>query len=590
MPERDDGVRGALLIADIADEQDVFALRRYAKAAAEAAGMGRLDPVRLATALSELGRDLLGPTPLTAVFDVPEKDPDTLRVELIWRDDREPTPESHRAVTRLLGDANPRLVRAGDGRGGRVLLDCPLPPGDGVALRRRRIRDALAAAAGAAAGLAEGLRAQTRDLMAALEESNAQREELERLNRELEDTNKGVMALYTELSQELEETNRGVVALYAELEEKSRLLREAGESKMRFWSTISHELRTPINAVIGLSRLVLSPDSDPLTKEQHRQVSLVATAGTTLLVLVDELLDMAKAEAGRLQPHITRVDLAATCAQLRGVLVGTGHPGDVALVLPERTTPRYVDTDEVMLIRILRNLLSNALKFTVRGEVRLDVAALSGQGVQITVTDTGIGIPADELDRVFEEFHQVPGPLQRVRPGTGLGLAYARRLTEALGGTLTLHSTLGEGTRACLSLPFALEDDDGLVRPLAGIVVVDDDPVFHEVFGPLLHAVAERVVELTRGADVVEVVRRERPTGVVLDLQMPDTDGYAVLAELAADDELRDVPVVVLTASDPAEQNLGRLRHARGVLSKHGVSARRIVEILGSGSREGGPT
>lgn len=591
MPDRkENGSRGVLLTVEVTDEQDVFTLRRHAKAAAEAAGMGRLDPVRLATALSELGRDLLGPTPVTAVFDVTEDAPDALRVELRWQDGRVPTDESHMAVTRLLGDANPRLERAEDGVGSRVVLDCPLPPApDGPARRRRRISEALAVAAGSGAGLAEGLRAQTRDLMAALEESNAQREELERLNRELEETNKGVMALYTELSQELEETNRGVVALYAELEEKSRLLREAGESKTRFWSTISHELRTPINAVIGLSELVLSPGSDPLTAEQHRQVSLVSAAGTTLLVLVDELLDMAKAEAGRLQPHITRVDLDAICGHLRGVLVGTGEGGGVALALPERTTPRYVRTDEVMLTRILRNLLSNALKFTLRGEVRLDVAAAPGKGVVLTVTDTGIGIEPDQIDRVFEEFHQVPGPHQRARAGTGLGLPYARRLAEALGGSLTLESAPGHGTRACLTLPFAQDDEDGLLRPLARVVVADDDPVFREVFRPLLREVAEQVVEVSRGADVAEVVRRERPAGVILDLQMPGVDGYGVLAQLAADAELREIPVVVLTASDPGEQHPDLLVHARGVLSKHGATARRIVELLGSGPLDGGP-
>ena len=266
------------------------------------------------------------------------------------------------------------------------MIDHPLPPDPGPAGQRcERIRRTLRERSAPSA--VDELRAQTQDLIAALEESRSQREELHRLNEELEETNRGVVALYTELSQELEETNRGVVALYAELDEKSELLREASEAKTRFWSNVSHELRTPANSVIGLARLLLDPGSQPLTAEQHRQIALMGAAGAALLGLVDELLDVAKAEAGRMEPAYASVDLHALLAQLRGIMLGVATHEDVSLVFPSLPPDRTaLVTDEVMLTRILRNLLSNSLKLTQRGEVRLDVETVVENGPE---TETG---------------------------------------------------------------------------------------------------------------------------------------------------------------------------------------------------------
>jgi signal transduction histidine kinase len=591
-----------LLTTSVSSEQDVFALRRNAKTAAGAAGMEPQDQVRLATVLSELGRDLLRPQPLRARFSLRGPEPLTLVVVLSWSDPRTPGPESLAAVARLLPRVDYRPKGQEGKERGQVVIECRLPQRpEPVPVRAEHIRSALRAGADLGASMVEDLRAQTRDLMAALEESRAQQVELQRLNLELEQTNQGVVALYTELSEELEETNRGVVALYAELDEKSRLLREASEAKTRFWSNVSHELRTPLNSVIGLSRLMLDPGSDPLTTDQHRQVSLVSAAGNMLLVLVDELLDVAKAEAGRLESQPAPVDLRALLAQLRGLMLGAAPPTGTVLVIPEPGGPELAGlpvpvTDEVMLTRILRNLLSNGLKFTPDGEVRLSVRE-DGPSLQFTVSDTGVGIPADQQAKVFEEFYQVPGPHQRDRPGTGLGLPYARRLAELLGGGLSLESAPGRGTTVVLRLPVqpvptpttnpapnpapGLGPVEGVPpRRLGKVLSADDDPAFREAFRPVLEQLAERVVEVHEGARVVQAVRDERPDALLLDLQMPGTDGYAVLAALAADPELRGVPVVVVTAARPAPDAPERLGHARGVVSKDGVTARRLLDLL----------
>jgi signal transduction histidine kinase len=563
-----------LLAMTLSSEQDVFDLRRYGKAAAGAAGLTDHDQVRFATALSEAGRDLLRPGRLAAAFTVSGGEPAALRVTLRWDDLRAPSRESLEAIGRLLGRVS--YEAAGD----RLVVRQALPRhAGGTSAQVERIRRALQARSDSS--LAEGLRAQTRDLIAALEQARAQSEELQRLNVELEETNQGVLALYTELSQELEETNRGVVALYAELDEKSRLLREASESKTRFWSNVSHELRTPVNSVIGLSRLLLDPGSEILSGEQHRQISLMGSAGRQLLVLVDELLDVSKAEAGQLEPQYGHVDLNTVLLQLRGLMAGM-VPAGVRLEIPQLPGGIGMVCDEVMLTRILRNLLSNSLKFTDRGEVGLEVREETAGRLVFTVRDTGVGIPPDQHAKVFEEFYQVPGPHQRGRSGTGLGLPYARRLAGLLGGILTLDSAPGRGTLVSLRLPSAPPPDAGLtIRSLGSLLLADDDPVFREAIRPALRQIAHQVVEVGEGSLVAETARRERPDAMLIDVHMPDVDGYAVVAELAVDPVLCGVPVLVITSADLSAVERERLGHARAVVRKTGLSARRLAELLG---------
>ncbi|WP_405455604.1 ATP-binding protein [Streptomyces sp. NBC_00101] len=571
---------GTVLLATVAlaTEQDIFMLRRSGKAAAEALGVERQDQIRLATALSELGRDVLGSSGLRVTFGtVPGASP-VLRVVVLWRDGPGPGREAVEAASRLVPTRHDPAGRA-------VTIEQQLSVGAATTESLRRAQDLLAAHRGSTE--LDDARAQTSDLIAALEESRAQREELRRLNDELEETNRGVVALYSELSAELEETNRGVVALYAELEEKSSQLREASEAKTRFWANVSHELRTPVNSVVGLARLLLDIDGERLDEEQRRRVSMISASGATLLALVDELLDVAKAESGRLEPHWDAVDLRATLGQLRGTLRGYETRSGVTLTVAEPDPATTLVSDEVMVTRILRNLLSNALKFTEEGTVRLDVAAGQGDGgteVVFTVSDTGIGIPAEEQHQIFEEFYQVRGAHQRGRSGTGLGLPYARRLTELLGGTLVLTSTPGRGTEVVVRLPATHPgegppDTDGQHPPaqLSLLVSIDDDEVFRSTIRPLVAQLAERVVEVGEGGRAVDAIRRNRPDAVLLDLHMPDMDGYDVLTELAGDPSLAGIPVVVITSAADATLDHQRLSHARAVLDKSSLTLPRLA-------------
>ncbi|GAA3445223.1 ATP-binding protein [Planomonospora venezuelensis] len=557
----------------VLDDRDVFTMRRVGREVAEMAGLAGSDQIRVATALSEIGREvlarglaasaafLLGRDTLTVTIDLPA-DTGFQRAD---------------GVT-LAG----RLVDTieCDPSGGRVVMVKSLPAGR-ARPSAEMIRTRIAALAPVSA--LDELRRQNRELAETLEE-------VLQLNTELEETNQGVLALYNQLSAELEETNRGVVALYAELDEKSGQIREAGDARNRFWTTVSHELRTPLNSIIGLVRLLAGPGGEPLGPEQFHQVQLIGSSAETLLALVSELLDMAKAESGRLDPQPSAVDLIALTERLGMVLRPTSGLDQVTLSVEVSESSPEMLVDEAMLTKILRNLLSNALKFTERGEVRLEVAPDAATHEMVfTVTDTGIGIPAEHLERVFEEFYQVPGPIQARAKGTGLGLPYARRLAEAMGGTLRLSSTVAGataagtatgGTTAVLRLP---RRHDG--PPVVGrVLVADDDDEFRATVRRMLTGFAAHVDEASDGLAALELMAGALPDLVLVDLLMPRMDGAALLLRMAEDERLRTVPAVVVTVVTSHQYP----QTARAVISKHGLSRETLLEAVRHAVEGGG--
>ncbi|MEU6570670.1 ATP-binding response regulator [Streptomyces parvulus] len=595
---------------------DVVTLRRRTQAACRTLNLTGSPLVRMSTVVSEAGEHLLGAAALTARLSLGERaGAAVLSLRFHWQGERQPAASLLAAATRLLDDC--RTSRTDDGHQ-LVLEQRTTAPPQSLPALADELRGALLATDGGT-DFIEALRSQNRQLLAALEESQHQQDELQRLNTELEETNAGVLALYSELAGELEETNSGVVALYADLEDKSRQLEQANQYKTRFWANVSHELRSPVNAVIALTRLLLAPEAEPLSAEQRQQVTLVHASGNTLLALVDELLDVAKAEAGRLEPHPVDTDLRALFHQLRGTLQSITQPG-VHLRIPDYTQQSTLVTDEVMLTRILRNVLSNALKFTTEGSVTVDVTE-RGTGPErrfrFRVRDTGVGIPPDEQKRVFEEFYQVPGQHQRGRTGTGLGLPYALRLTEALGGTLSLDSEPGRGTVVVIDIPaltpclLSPEEEatttptgqepagapqpDPLgapARPLAewSVVVIDDDPAFLAGFRPLIDGLVTSVTCVTDSTTAVDTVRRERPDVVILDLDMPALDGTEVRSRLAADPATAPIPVVVLTATDPGDVPVARLEPVRAVLDKGRLTSAGLAAALTrTGTRSASP-
>ncbi|GGK97423.1 sensor histidine kinase [Mangrovihabitans endophyticus] len=431
-------------------EQDIFVVRQFGREVARAAGMESQDQTRLATAISEVARRMvaLGRDVEVAFFASAVQHP-AVRVEMVSpiTDGQEHLVPHLAQVGRLVDTME---VDDGD-TGTTVRMSRRLPPGAPPLTRDRmtEIREGLAAHVPGTP--LDELAVQNQQLISALDEVRAQRDDLARLNAELEETNRGVMALYHQLSEELEETNRGVVALYAELDEKSVQLRTASEAKTRFLANVSHELRAPVTAIIGLGRLLVDTSSSALDPEQSRQVELIRSSATDLLALVNDLLDLAKAEAGRMEPNWSDVDLRAMFGQLRGTLRPLATRPEVDFLVEEPAVPHLL-SDEVMLAQVLRNLLTNALKFTATGSVRLTAQRVDDD-VEFTVADTGAGIPAELHERIFEEFYQVPGAKPLNGTGTGLGLPYARRLVGILGGAMRVSSEPGIGSTFTVCLP-----------------------------------------------------------------------------------------------------------------------------------------
>lgn len=255
------------------------------------------------------------------------------------------------------------------------------------------------------------------------------------------------------LQDEMEETNRGVVALYAELDAQAEELRSATELKSRFLAYMSHEFRTPIGAIQSIARLLIDRMDGPLTDEQDKQVRFIQSTSAEFSDMVDDLLDLAKVEAGRIDVSPAWFEMVDLFSALRGMFKPVITNPDVVLLFeePQDVPPLY--TDDRKLAQILRNFISNALKFTIQGEVRVSVKRNADDTTTFSVADTGIGIAPEFHHAVFQDFIQVDSPVQKRLRGTGLGLSLSKRLAEVLGGTVAMTSELGQGSTFSVTLP-----------------------------------------------------------------------------------------------------------------------------------------
>ncbi|MGJ7566208.1 sensor histidine kinase [Variovorax sp. GB1R11] len=260
-----------------------------------------------------------------------------------------------------------------------------------------------------------------------------------------------------ELRAELEETNRGVVALYAELDAQAQELQKATELKSRFLAYMSHEFRTPISAIRSIARLLSDRVDGPLTPEQEKQVGFVDTTATELADMVDDLLDLAKIEAGRVDISPAWFEMVDLFSALRGMFRPVLHNPATALIFEEPEGLPKLYTDDRKLSQILRNFISNALKFTPHGEVRVTAMRVGDNAIRFSVSDTGIGIAPEHHAAVFDDFSQVDSPVQKRLRGTGLGLSLSRQLAVLLGGHVELASELGKGSVFSVTLPVQLQ-------------------------------------------------------------------------------------------------------------------------------------
>ena len=261
------------------------------------------------------------------------------------------------------------------------------------------------------------------------------------------------------LRAELDETNQGVLALYAELDQQAEQLREVSELKSRFLSYMSHEVRTPLGSILSMTRLLEDGMDGPLTDEQRRQVRFISASTSELREMVDDLLDLAKIEAGRITISPAWFDLMDLFSALRGMFRPLVEGDRLDLLFEDPPALPMLYTDDKKLAQILRNFISNALKFTPNGQVVVSARMQGDDSVRFSVRDTGIGIPAELQSTLFEDFVQVDTPLQKRLRGTGLGLSLCKRFAELLGGHVGVDSVVGEGSDFYVVLPYKLAEE-----------------------------------------------------------------------------------------------------------------------------------
>lgn len=258
------------------------------------------------------------------------------------------------------------------------------------------------------------------------------------------------------LREELDETNQGVLALYAELDTQAEQLRQASDLKSRFLSYMSHEFRTPLGSILSITGLLSDELDGPLSPEQHKQVAFVSVAARELSDMVDDLLDLAKIEAGRITISPAWFDMFDLFAALRGMFRPIVDASAVDLIFEEPVGLPRLYTDDKKLGQILRNFIANSLKFTTRGEVRVSARMEGSDRVRFAVSDTGIGIAPALHGALFEDFSQVDSPLQKRLRGTGLGLSLCKRFAALLGGEVGVQSTPGKGSTFFVIIPLAI--------------------------------------------------------------------------------------------------------------------------------------
>lgn len=541
-----------LAVIDLKLERDVVLARQRAREISLRMGFDVHAQTRVSTAASELARHAFNHTGRGRLeFLVSSDDPPTLFIRMTALG--ELTPDSRDAMAGPMQAGGMGLGITGaqrlmdvweterlDQPGLRVLIGKHLPKNAPTLLP-----EMLGTMASELARLRDGdpfeeIRQQNRELLRTLEELRKEREQLAQVNRELE------------------ETNRGVVALYAELDERADYLQRANDIKTRFLSNMTHEFRTPLNSIMSLARILLQKLDGELTSEQAKQVRFIQRSAESLSELVNDLLDLAKVEAGKVLVRPSDMNVKSLFGTLRGMLRPLlAHNGSVELIFEDPGDLIPLHTDESKVSQILRNFISNALKYTEHGKVRVTAQVGGGNTVMFRVKDTGIGIAEEDQRRIFEEYSQIEHPLQQRSRGTGLGLPLARKLAALLGGSVGVESQLGRGSTFYAVIPaqfkgptevtFVPEVSRQVDPTRMPVLIVEDNRESLFIYEKYLKGTGYQVLPARTLREAREWLHTVRPVAIVLDILLETQNAWGFLSDQRAQESYRDIPILVVT-------------------------------------------
>lgn len=342
--------------------------------------------------------------------------------------------------------------------------------------------------------------------------------------------------------------------LYRDLQEQSTALRAASRHKSEFLASMSHELRTPLNAVLGFSEVLLERMFGEINDKQEEYLRDIHGSGRHLLELLNEILDLSKVEAGRMELDVTSVDVEALLEEAAAMLRPRAASSGIDLRIEVDPHVGHVPADELRLRQVVLNLLTNAVKFTGEGGSVVVRALRRGPELHITVTDTGVGVPEADRERIFESFQQGGrGPSRE--EGTGLGLTLSRRIVELFHGRMWLDTEVGAGSTFGVAIPVPDPGADApppvpVPRPASHVVVIEDDRASLDLLTAYLSGIDVQVTAARDGRTGLETVRQVRPAAVLLDIRLPGLDGWSVLHALKAGPDTREIPVIIVSMVD----------------------------------------